>query len=121
MHAIKLNAWCKDGVLMSAFTTRHKLSIINYSKLNIHVISAVLKGKKRFAVKFNVFCQFLLERVSGARRRLSNFFFKYQEKPVKKASGIKLVYFEKDFLTLAAFERLNLNAETRNGKHQRKM
>jgi len=49
------------------------------------------------------------------------FFFKYQEKPVTKASGIKLVYFEKDFLTLAAFERLNLNAETRNGKHQRKM
>lgn len=44
------------------------------------------------------------------------FIFEYQEKPVTKASGIKLGYFKKEFFTLAAFDVKAIKAESRRMK-----
>lgn len=45
---------------MSVFTMKHKLSIMNYSKLDIYLVRAVSKNRKALlefiAVKFIVFC-----------------------------------------------------------------
>ena len=84
---------------MSVFTTKHKLSIMNYSKLDIYVLRAVSKKQKKallefIAVKFAVFCQFRFKRVSSARARLSRTFL-ISRKPVTKVSEIKLGYFNK--------------------------
>ena len=65
---------------MSAFTMKQKLSIMNYSKLDIYIISAVSKGKKaslEFMAVIIAFCKFLFKRVSSARGRLGRHSFKY--------------------------------------------